>query len=217
MRALVAAALQLVVSTAQAEFVPFVIPATTPQNSLLRQPFKAVSSGAPHLTVKGSHFYDGKRRYRVWGVNVCFAANLPEEAAAPVIADRLAAAGANGVRLHHLDTSQWPRGIWNNKDGKTIEPRALLAKIRHAGAVFLGRYTPEPLSDYYSGTNHVLPTAGTARYASPLGVYDLGKWRSVAEYDRDAVRRVADTVDLLARREHFEAHARAVTIRTERD
>jgi histidinol dehydrogenase len=99
----------------------------------------------------------------------------------------------------------------------TAEPRALLAKIRHAGAVFLGRYTPEPLSDYYSGTNHVLPTAGTARYASPLGVYDCGKWRSVAEYDRDAVRRVADTVDLLATREDFEAHARAVTIRKERD
>ena len=99
----------------------------------------------------------------------------------------------------------------------TAEPRALLKKIRHAGAVFLGRYTPEPLSDYYSGTNHVLPTARTARYASPLGVYDLGKWRSVAEYDRDAVRRVADTVDLLASRENFEAHARAVVIRKERE
>ncbi len=96
------------------------------------------------------------------------------------------------------------------------EPRALLEHIRHAGAVFLGPYTPEPLSDYYSGTNHVLPTAGTARYASPLGVYDCGKWRSISEYTREAVGRVADRVALLAGREHFEAHARAVTIRKER-
>jgi histidinol dehydrogenase len=93
------------------------------------------------------------------------------------------------------------------------EPRALLGKIRHAGAVFLGSYTPEPVSDYYAGPNHVLPTSGTARYASPLGVYDFQKCTSVVEYTREALIACADKVDLLARSEGFPAHARAVTIR----
>ncbi len=114
-----------VVSPLRADFVPFVIPAETPRDSLLRQPYAPVTPDAPYLTVRGSHFYDGEKRYRVWGVNVCFAANIPEAKLAPVIAERLAAAGVNGVRLHHLDTSRWPRGIWNAKDGRTIEPRAL--------------------------------------------------------------------------------------------
>lgn len=93
------------------------------------------------------------------------------------------------------------------------EPRALLDKIRHAGAVFLGQYSPEPVSDYYAGPNHVLPTSGTARFASPLGVYDFRKCTSVVEYTHEAIRKCADKVDVLARSEGFEAHARAVTIR----
>lgn len=93
------------------------------------------------------------------------------------------------------------------------EPRALLAKIKNAGAIFLGRWSPEPISDYYGGTNHVLPTSGAARYASPLGVYDFQKCSNVVEYSQDAVRRCCDRVEILARSEGFEAHARSVAIR----
>ena len=125
MRVHILIALLTVTIPASAEFVPFVIPAKTPQNSLLRQPSVPVTSDSAYLTVKDSHFYEGDSRYRVWGVNVCFAANFPKQTDAPIIADRLAAAGINGVRLHHMDTSRWPRGIWNKEDGKTIEPQAL--------------------------------------------------------------------------------------------
>ncbi len=96
------------------------------------------------------------------------------------------------------------------------EPRGLLAKIKNAGAVFLGAYSPEPISDYYAGPNHVLPTSGTARYASPLGVYDFQKCTSVVEYTKAAVEKCARQVDLLARSEGFVAHAKSVTIRTEK-
>ena len=125
MRVHILIALFAVTISANAEFAPFVIPARTPHNSLLRQPTVPVTPDSSHLVVKGSHFYDGDSRYRVWGVNVCFAANFPKEEDAPVIADRLAAAGVNGVRLHHMDSARWPRGIWNREDGKTIEPQAL--------------------------------------------------------------------------------------------
>lgn len=90
---------------------------------------------------------------------------------------------------------------------------ALLNDVRHAGAIFLGAYSPEPISDYYGGTNHVLPTSGSARYASPLGVYDFKKCSNVVEYSPDAVRACCTAVTLLARAEGFEAHARSVSIR----
>jgi len=96
------------------------------------------------------------------------------------------------------------------------EPRRLLGRIRNAGAVFLGEYSPEPISDYYAGPNHVLPTSGTARYASPLGVYDFQKCTSVVEYTREAVAKCAGKIDILARSEGFEAHARSVMIRKNR-
>ncbi len=95
-------------------------------------------------------------------------------------------------------------------------PRDLCEKIRNAGAIFLGPWSPEPVSDYYAGPNHVLPTSGTARYASPLGVCDFRKSTSIVEYSREAVSDCAADVDILARSEGFTAHARAVTIRTER-
>ena len=93
------------------------------------------------------------------------------------------------------------------------EPRALLEKIKNAGAIFLGAFSPEPISDYFAGPNHVLPTSGTARYASPLGVYDFRKCSNVVEYTEQAVNKCCNKVDVLARSEGFEAHARAVTIR----
>ncbi len=114
------------VTTAADDFVPFVIPAEpNPKSPLAAPPGRAIERGSQRLTVRGAHFYCGDRRVRLWGVNLSFGANLPTHADAPRVAARLAAAGVNTVRCHHLDTARWPRGLWNAGDGKTIEPEAL--------------------------------------------------------------------------------------------
>ena len=116
----------LACSRVAAEFVPFVIPARPDANSPI-----AVTSYEPILTdddrlqAHGGHFYRAEKRVRLWGVNLSFGANLPTHEDAPYIAARLAAVGVNTVRCHHLDTSRWPRGIWNAADGKDIAPEAL--------------------------------------------------------------------------------------------
>jgi histidinol dehydrogenase len=92
-------------------------------------------------------------------------------------------------------------------------PREILNKIRHAGAVFLGHYTPETLGDYLAGTNHVLPTGGTARFASPLGVYDFVKRMSVLSFTEEALQRYGRQAARFAALEGLDAHEKAVTIR----
>jgi histidinol dehydrogenase len=92
-------------------------------------------------------------------------------------------------------------------------PRKLLRLIRNAGAVFLGQWTTEPLGDYAAGPNHVLPTGGSARFSSPLGVYDFVKRTSIIEVSRRGFERLAPTVERLARSEGLEGHARAVARR----
>lgn len=92
-------------------------------------------------------------------------------------------------------------------------PRKVLKDIKHAGAVFLGHYTPEALGDYLAGPNHVLPTGGTARFFSPLGVYDFMKRTSLISFTRKGLERVAKTVMGLAELEGLEAHGKAVEIR----
>jgi histidinol dehydrogenase len=87
-------------------------------------------------------------------------------------------------------------------------------RITTAGALFLGIYTPESVGDYVAGPSHVLPTAGSARFASPLGVGDFVKRTSIIEYDAAALRSQADEIERLAAVEGLEAHGRAVTIRT---
>ena len=94
------------------------------------------------------------------------------------------------------------------------EPEALLALIRHAGAVFLGPLTPEASGDYVAGPSHVLPTGGAVRFGSPLGVHDFVARTSLIRYSADALRRDERAICALARLEGLEAHARAVTIRT---
>jgi histidinol dehydrogenase len=94
------------------------------------------------------------------------------------------------------------------------EPFAILGKIRHAGAIFLGHHTPEALGDYAAGPNHVLPTAGTARFYSPLGVDDFVKRSSLLMFSAEALDRLAGPVVRVARLEGLDAHARAVEIRT---
>jgi histidinol dehydrogenase len=87
--------------------------------------------------------------------------------------------------------------------------------IRHAGAIFLGDDTPEPVGDYLAGPSHVLPTAGTARYASPLGVYDFVKRTSVIRYSRARLADDAEAIIALAEAEGLYGHAEAVRVRTE--
>jgi histidinol dehydrogenase len=93
------------------------------------------------------------------------------------------------------------------------DPRAALRLVRNAGAVFLGELTTEPLGDYAAGPNHVLPTGGSARFSSPLGVYDFVKRTSIIEVTRVGFDRLASTVERLARSEGLEGHALAVTRR----
>ncbi len=93
------------------------------------------------------------------------------------------------------------------------EPMALLGYIRHAGAVFLGDYSPEALGDYLAGPNHVLPTGGTARFASPLGVEQFLKKTNLVYYSSAALTRVTKDITVLAHAEGLSAHGRAVDAR----
>jgi histidinol dehydrogenase len=97
----------------------------------------------------------------------------------------------------------------------TEDDEATAAKINHAGAIFIGPYSPEPVGDYFAGTNHVLPTGGAARFSSALGVYDFLKRTSVIRYTREELTRTAASIERLALAEGFEAHARSATIRYE--
>ncbi|HEY3800135.1 MAG TPA: histidinol dehydrogenase [Caulobacteraceae bacterium] len=92
-------------------------------------------------------------------------------------------------------------------------PDALAAKVRHAGAIFLGRYAPEALGDYVAGSNHVLPTSRAARFSSGLSLYDFLKRTSVIRCDADAFARLAGPTETLATAEGLPAHARSISIR----
>lgn len=111
---------------------------------------------------------------------------------APALADRIAA--------EHLEIA-------------TGDPEALMAHIRNAGAIFLGRHTPEAVGDYVAGTNHVLPTARSARFSSGLGVLDFMKRTSILKLDAAALERLAPATMALARAEGLEAHRRSVALR----
>lgn len=93
------------------------------------------------------------------------------------------------------------------------DPRALLPKIKHAGAIFMGRYSSESLGDYCAGPNHVLPTSGTARFSSPLGVYDFQKRSSLIEVSAQGARRLGEIARTLATGEGLPAHAQSAAYR----
>lgn len=93
------------------------------------------------------------------------------------------------------------------------DPEALLPQIRHAGAIFMGRHTPEALGDYCAGPNHVLPTSGTARFSSPLGVYDFQKRSSVIYCSPEGASELGKVASVLARGESLTAHARSAEYR----
>ncbi|MCB1856689.1 MAG: histidinol dehydrogenase [Gammaproteobacteria bacterium] len=110
---------------------------------------------------------------------------------------------ANHIAPEHLELS-------------VSDPAALLPAIRHAGAVFMGRHTSEPLGDYCAGPNHVLPTSRTARFSSPLGVYDFQKRSSLIMVSQAGSERLGRIASVLARGEGLTAHARSAEYRFER-
>lgn len=99
----------------------------------------------------------------------------------------------------------------------TRNPFETYKKIRNAGAIFLGDYTPEPVGDYYAGTNHVLPTCGTARFHSPLSVDDFIVKSSLVYYSKTALEKAKDDIELIASSEGLTAHRNAVSIRFEEE
>lgn len=103
----------------------------------------------------------------------------------------------NGLAPEHLELA-----LQNARD--------YLPKVRNAGAIFLGHYTPEPIGDYFAGPNHTLPTSGTATFSSPLGVYDFIKHSSILEYDKAALLKVAKKVEAFAHAEGLFGHEASV-------
>jgi len=114
-----------------------------------------------------------------------------------------AIAVVNKIAAEHLELS-------------VADPQELLPKIRNAGAIFLGAFSTEVLGDYCAGPNHVLPTSGTARFSSPLGVYDFQKRSSIIHFSPDGARQLAAIASTLAYGEGLTAHARSAEMRLEK-
>ncbi|WP_299941569.1 histidinol dehydrogenase [uncultured Microbulbifer sp.] len=111
---------------------------------------------------------------------------------------------SNRIAPEHLEVS-------------VADPERFLPQIRNAGAIFLGRYSAEALGDYCAGPNHVLPTSGTARFSSPLGVYDFQKRSSIIYCSAEGADKLGRVAGTLARGEGLEAHARSAAFRVKRD
>jgi histidinol dehydrogenase len=99
----------------------------------------------------------------------------------------------------------------------TANPFEVMTKIRNAGAIFLGSYSSEPLGDYFAGPNHVLPTNGTAKFFSPLGVDDFIKKSSIIYYSKEALQPIHKDIETFARAERLTAHANSIAVRFEEE
>lgn len=97
----------------------------------------------------------------------------------------------------------------------TANPFEVMTKIQNAGAIFIGEYSSEPLGDYFAGPNHILPTNGTAKFFSPLGVDDFIKKSSIIYYSREALEKAHKDIELFAESEHLTAHANSIRVRFE--
>ena len=97
----------------------------------------------------------------------------------------------------------------------TANPFETMTKVRNAGAIFMGEYSSEPLGDYFAGPNHILPTNGTAKFFSPLGVDDFVKRSSLIYYSREALEPVAEDIETFAEAEGLTAHANSIRVRFE--
>jgi len=145
-------------------------------------------------------------------------ARLPAMSRADIIARAIGSGGAL-VRVRDLDEACTVVNALapEHLELAVAEPERLLARVRHAGAVFLGRWSAEVLGDYCAGPNHVLPTARTARFSSPLGVYDFQKRSSIIHCSPAGARAMAPLAAALARGEGLTAHARSAELRCEED
>ena len=109
---------------------------------------------------------------------------------------------ANAVASEHLEIL-------------TKNPFEVMPKIKHAGAIFLGAYSSEPLGDYFAGPNHILPTNQTARFFSPLSVDDFIKKTSIIAYSEEGLKAVHEDIELFAKNEGLTAHANSIAVRFE--
>lgn len=141
---------------------------------------------------------------------------LPDQPRAAIIRQSLMQRGAL-IEVADLDEAVdlCNRMAPEHLELSVAEPEVLLAGIRHAGAVFMGRYTAEVMGDYCAGPNHVLPTSGTARFSSPLGVYDFQKRTSVIHCTATGAQPLADAARTLAEGESLPAHAASAACRAD--
>jgi histidinol dehydrogenase len=122
--------------------------------------------------------------------------------------------GAVVVMDSYLQSAQWINEIApEHLEIFSSIPVSTIGKIRHAGSIFYGDYTPEAVGDYFAGSNHVLPTGGTARFFSPLGVYHFQRRTGIIRYTKEELSRTWRSIDALARAEGLDAHAQSVCIR----
>lgn len=173
------------------EMAPFVIPTRPNPDSRLAMPVEPVPVDAERLVVREGHFVVGDRRERIWGVNLSFAACFPELEDAPLIARRMADAGVNNVRFHHMDTAAWPRGLLDPKDALRLHPEALkrldhfvdqLARqgIRSNINLHVGRAASRALG---------LPEPNT-RYDKIIGIFTPELVEAQEQFARDLLTRV---------------------------
>jgi histidinol dehydrogenase len=122
--------------------------------------------------------------------------------------------GAIVVMDSYLQSVQWINEIApEHLEIFSSIPMSAIGKVRNAGSIFYGDYTPEAVGDYFAGSNHVLPTAGTARFFSPLGVYHFQRRTGIIRYTKEELSRTWRSIDALARSEGLDAHAKSVSIR----
>uniref|UniRef100_E6PNP0 Putative Histidinol dehydrogenase (HDH) HisD n=1 Tax=mine drainage metagenome TaxID=410659 RepID=E6PNP0_9ZZZZ len=143
---------------------------------------------------------------------------LPGMSRQPIIAASLSGRGAL-IQVRNLDEAceLADRIAPEHLEVSAAQPRPIADRLRHAGAIFLGAYTSESLGDYCAGPNHVLPTSGTARFSSPLGVYDFIKRTSLIEVTHAGAQRLGRIASVLAHGERLQAHALAAEMRLDHD
>jgi histidinol dehydrogenase len=155
----------------------------------------------------------------IGAVERCLAEYLPQEPRRDIIEKAL----RDNARAVHIASAEEAYELINIYAPEHLEILAarpleeVLASVQNAGAIFFGKYSPEPLGDYIAGPNHTLPTMGSARFASPLGVYDFIKRSSLISFDRDSCAKVAESAALIAHDEGFFAHEASAAARVRQD
>ena len=132
------------------------------------------------------------------------------------VKEALAKIEVHGITVYQVMGCGIQKGYREVIRGNEVEIN-MLPKIKNAGSIFLGEYSPDPLGDYMSGTNHVLPTGGTAKFYSALGVYDFVKYSSYSYYPKNVLGEFKEDVIKFAKSEGLDAHANSVAVRFEEE